>query len=273
MAQWRVRNVMTTQVVTAPDTASITEIAAVLAGRRISAVPIVDRFDVVIGVVSWTDLHDHIDAGEPDHHVRGRFLRWRRSPRSRSHGGTAADVMSTPPLAIGPDASLAAAGRAMHRRKVDRLLVTGDDGRLLGIVTRGDLLKVHGRLDAVIRDEVTQRILRRTLMIEPGAAWATVDDGLVTLTGRTVRKTTALTAVGLAEAVPGVTGVVDRMAYEVDDTVRAPASPPVAPDPLDDWWVDPRRNRPDTGATAVGGGTGDSPADYLATAAGSAALR
>jgi CBS domain-containing protein len=65
MPQWRVRDVMTTGVITAPDDASFAEVAAILAGRRISAVPIVDRFDAVVGVVSWTDLRDKIDIGEP----------------------------------------------------------------------------------------------------------------------------------------------------------------------------------------------------------------
>jgi hypothetical protein len=65
------------------DDASIAEIAALLSGRRISAVPIVDRFDVVIGLVSWTDLHDKIDIGEPEHTARGGWLRRWRPPRLR----------------------------------------------------------------------------------------------------------------------------------------------------------------------------------------------
>lgn len=247
MAQWRVRDVMTTEVITATDTASINEIATVLAARRISAVPIVDRFDAVVGVVSWSDLHDKIDIGAPADHMRGGSWRRWRPPRLRWHRATAADVMSAPPLTIDPDASLAAAGRMMHSAEVDRLLVADDAGRLLGIVSRGDLLKIYGRLDPVIRDEVMQRILRRTLMIEPGDAWATVDNGVVRLTGRTVRKTTALAAVGLTEAVPGVTGVVNRLTYEVDDTLPAPVPEPVTHDSLRGWWVDPLRNRPDQG--------------------------
>jgi CBS domain-containing protein len=76
MPQWRVRDVMTTKVITARDDASFAEIAAVLAGSRISAVPVVDRFDVVVGVVSWTDLRDKVDIGEPDAATRQGWLRW-----------------------------------------------------------------------------------------------------------------------------------------------------------------------------------------------------
>jgi CBS-domain-containing membrane protein len=77
MPQWRVRDVMTTEVITAPDDASIAEIVAVLTDRKITAVPIVDRFDVVLGVVSWTDLREKIDIAAPEGkpHV-GWWRRW-----------------------------------------------------------------------------------------------------------------------------------------------------------------------------------------------------
>ncbi len=150
--------------------------------------------------------------------------------------------MSAPPVTVAPTASLAAAGRLMHHHNVGRLLVTDRDRRLLGIVTRRDLLRVHARLDAVIRDEVARRILRRILMIEPDSVQVTVDDGVVTLTGRTGRKSTALAAVGLTEAVAGVTGVVDGLTFDTDDTVRAPAPRAAAHDPLDGWWVGRRQD-------------------------------
>ena len=238
MPQWRVRNVMTAEVITAPDDASVAEIAGILIGRRITAVPVIDRFDAVVGVVSWTDLRDKIDVGERGDHRRiGWWRRWAPA-LPRWPGGAAAQVMSAPPLTIGPDASLPAAARVMYRRNVGRLLVVDGNGLLLGIVTRSDLLKVHARPDAVIRDEVMQAVLRRTLMIEPGSVQATVNDGIVTLTGRTARRTTALAAARLTEAAAGVTGVVDRLTFDLDDTVAA-ASPsqPVNRDPMRGWWI------------------------------------
>jgi CBS domain-containing protein len=249
MPQPRVRDVMTTDVITAPDDASVAEIAATLTGRRISAVPIVDRFDVVIGVVSWTDLHHTIETGEPDGTTDRGWLRRRRPPRLRWPTRAATDVLRAPPATIEPDASLSAAGRVMHQRQVGRLLVVDRAGRLMGIVTRGDLLKIHDRVDAVIRDEVVQRVLRRTLMIDPGAVQAAVDDGLVTLTGRTGRKSTTLATVGLTEAVAGVTGVVDRLAFDADDTAPPPAPRPPARDPLRGWRTGPRQDQP-----VIGGG-------------------
>jgi CBS domain-containing protein len=233
MPQWRVRDVMTTEMITARDDTSYAEIAAMLTRERISAVPIIDRFDVVVGVVSWTDLHGKIKVGDPG--TTGGVGWWRRwaAPLLRWPAGAAVQVMSAPPVTIGPDVSLPAAARAMYRRGVRRLLVVDDAGRLRGVVSRSDLLKVHGRLDSVIRDEVMQRVLRRTLMIEPGTVQATVDEGVVTLAGRTARRTTALAAARLTEAVAGVTAVVDRLTFDLDDTIAAvTASEPAGRDPL-----------------------------------------
>jgi CBS domain-containing protein len=244
MPQWTVRDVMTTEVITARDDASLAKIATTLSSHRIGAVPIVDRFDTVIGLASSTDLRDKIDIGEPERNRRvGWWRRW-VSSSLRWPDGTAVQVMSAPPLTIGPDASLPAAARVMYRSNVGRLLVVDDNGRLRGIVARSDLLKIHARLDAVIRDEVMQRVLRRTLMIEPGTVQATVDDGVVTLTGRIARRTTALAAARLAEAVAGVTAVVDRLTFDIDDTAEAVATPePADHDPFRGLWTARRSTR------------------------------
>jgi len=238
MTQWQVRDVMTTDVITAPDDASVAEIVTVLTDRQITAVPIVDRFDVVLGVVSWTDLRDKIDIRLPDGEPHVGW--WRRCAPSLAQWpeGTAVEVMSGPALTIGADASLSAAARMMYRSEVGRLLVVDGDNRLRGIVTRSDLLKVHARLDAVIRDEVIHRVLHRTLMIPPGDVQATVVDGVVSLTGRISRKTTAVAAAQLTETVPGVVGVVDQLAFAVDDTAAAaPARKAAERDPLLGWWI------------------------------------
>ncbi len=219
MMQWRVRDVMTTDVTTMRDNASVSEIAEMLTQRQISAIPVVDEFGTVIGVVSWTDLHNKIEIDGPGDYQPRAWLHRRPPPHPRWPNATALDVMSAPAVTVGPDASLSAAGRAMHRRNVGRLLVVDDQDRLVGIVTRTDLLNVHARLDSVIRDEIVQSILRRTLMIDTGTVKVTVHDGVVTLTGGIQRKTTALAATGLTEAVPGVTAVVDQLTFDIDDTL------------------------------------------------------
>jgi CBS domain-containing protein len=237
MPHWPIHNVMTSDVITASDDASVAEVAAILADRRISAVPIVNQFDVVVGVVSWTDLHQTIEPAEQDDNGPGRWLRRRRPADVRWPDRVAAEVMSAPPVTVRPEASLAAAGRLMHQHNVGRLLVTDRAGRLVGIMTRRDLLKVHARLDAVIREEVAHRILGKTLVMHPGSVQVAVDDGAVTLTGRIGRKSSAAAAVALTETVAGVTGVVDGLTFDTDDTVPPPASGRRPHDRLHGWWI------------------------------------
>jgi CBS domain-containing protein len=221
MRQWRVQDVMTADVITAPDDTSVADLVTLLTERHISAVPIVDDFGVVLGVVSWTDLHQIIEITTPADPPRERW--WRRSapPRLSWPEGTAAGVMNGPALTIGAGASLPAAARLMHRHAVGRLLVVDADHGLRGVVSRSDLFKVHDRLDAVIRDEVVQHVLRDELRIEPGTVQVTVDDGTVTLAGRVERRTAALAAGRMTELMPGVTDVDNQLTADVEDTAPA----------------------------------------------------
>lgn len=242
MTTLRVQDVMTTEVITAPDDASVADLVALLTERRITAVPITDRFDVVLGVVSWTDLRRRIEvAGSGADSRAGRSRRWLPA---QWPAGTAVEVMSGPALTVGADASLRAAARVMYRRAVGRLLVVGPDKRLRGIVTRSDLLRVHARLDAVIRDEVLREVLGHTLRIRPGAVRVTVDDGVVTLAGHIARRTAAIAAARLTETVPGVTDVADRLTFDIDDTVAALPPYRREGDPLRGWWIGHRPARP-----------------------------
>ncbi|MFC7535680.1 CBS domain-containing protein [Actinoplanes sp. GCM10030250] len=139
MSQLRVKDVMTTEVITVPHDAPVAQIVTLLSRRRISAVPITDEFDAVLGVVSWTDLRAKIEIGVP----QTRW--WRRLVPSLPQWpeGTAVEVMSSPPLTVEADASLDAAAGLMYRGGVGRLLVVDGERRLRGIVTRSDLFKAH----------------------------------------------------------------------------------------------------------------------------------
>jgi CBS-domain-containing membrane protein len=110
MTTWRVQDVMTTEVITAPGTASVAEIVALLIDLRITAVPVIDRFDVVLGVVSWTDLRRKIDVGAPGRESRAGRWRRRVPPPVRWPEGTARQVMSAPALTVGADSRGPTAG-------------------------------------------------------------------------------------------------------------------------------------------------------------------
>jgi CBS domain-containing protein len=248
MRQWRVQDVMTTDVITGPGDARVADVVTLLTARRVSAVPVVDEFGTVLGVVSWSDLHEVIEMPTPADQSRTRWWRRRIPPRPSWPDGTAAGVMNGPPLTIRADASLPAAARLMHRHAVGRLLVVDADHKLLGIVSRSDLFKVHDRLDAVIRDDVIQRVLLDDLRIRPGAVQVTVDDGVVTLTGRTARRTTAIAAARMTELIPGVTDVVDLLTSDVDEAAPASGTTPAVRKATSRRHVTSERNQPLTTA-------------------------
>ena len=217
----RVRDVMSTDIaVVGPDT-SYREIVEVLAARRVSGVPVVDGSDHVLGVVSEADLLYKVErAGQ--HDAPRVFPRHgERAARAKAAGEVAEDLMSTPAVTVRADASVPYAAKVMESKRVKRLPVVNEDGRLVGIVSRADLLMVHLRPDEDIRREIIDEVLERALWLDPDPVSVAVDEGVVTLAGRLDRKSTAVIAVRLAEAVPGVVDVVDELEYDQDDTGRA----------------------------------------------------
>jgi CBS-domain-containing membrane protein len=216
MKTWRVDDVMTTSVVTVAPTAAYREVVDLLVAHRFSAVPVVDDFGRVTGVVSEADLLRKIEyAGDEEPRLfEGRR---RRGERARASARTAAELMSTPPVVALAGTSLVGATRLMDAEGVKRLPVVDDLGRLIGIVSRGDLLKVHLRPDDEIRADVESGVLRTFMSGDPGTAQVTVQDGVVTLTGGVDRWSTRDLVVRLARQVPGVVEVVDRLEFGYDD--------------------------------------------------------
>jgi CBS-domain-containing membrane protein len=213
--QWRVSDVMTTDVVTAPLDTSVGKLADLMSTNRISAVPVVGDDDRVLGIVSQADLLPRVAATGTG----------ARKPRRRSATKAAAtsaqDLMSTPALSIAPDATLSAAAKKMQAKNVKRLLVTGQSGQLLGIVSRADLLRLYTRPDTAIRQDIIDHVLRRTMWIEPTEVHVDVVAGVATLTGAVGRRTTAAIVARLTREVPGVIAVVDKVRYDFDDTTLA----------------------------------------------------
>jgi CBS-domain-containing membrane protein len=216
MKTWRVDDVMTTAVVTVSQDAPYREVVDLLVGHRFSAVPVVDDFQHVTGVVSEADLLRKIEyaGAEEPRLFEGRR---RRGERIKASARTVADLMSMPPVIVPASTSLAAAARLMDTEGVKRLPVVDDLGRLIGIVSRGDLLKVHLRPDDELLAEVESDVLRTFLADETDTAQAAVRDGVVTLTGRVDRISTKDIAARLIRKIPGVVAVVDELEYNYDD--------------------------------------------------------
>ncbi|MEV0156754.1 CBS domain-containing protein [Micromonospora sp. NPDC050686] len=230
MRTWQVGDVMTRDVATVGEETPYREIIDVLIRRGVSGVPVVDGFRRVLGVVSEVDLLHKVEhAGRPDER-RVFEGRRRRTAREKAAGLVARDLMTAPAVTTVPGASLPAAAGQLDREAVKRLPVVDDLGRLAGIVTRGDLLRVHLRTDAEIREDVVQEVLRRVLAVRDGLVTVQVRDGLVTLDGRLDRRTAVDLAGRLAAQVGGVVQVVNRIGYDVDDTALVGLPPgPVTP--------------------------------------------
>ena len=174
----------------------------------------------VVGVVSESDLLAKVElTGQP--HPRLFAGPRRRAARAHAAGAVAGELMSTPVITVAPAATLPAAARLMDRAQVKRLPVVDGDGRLIGIVTRGDLLKVYLRPDADIRQDVVREVLSQVLVVQDGTVSVAVAGGVVTLRGQVDRRSTAAVAVRLAYDVPGVVRVADRLGYDYDDSELA----------------------------------------------------
>jgi CBS domain-containing protein len=213
---------MSTPVVAVRDTAGYKDIIIALRQWRVSACPVLDAQGRVIGVVSEADLLLR-EVGPEPFTGPGRSLRasGRRGERAKAAGETAAELMSTPPVTIGPGASVADAARLMYERGVKRLPVVDNTGQLVGIVSRIDVLSVFTRPDAQIRDDVQRQVIAGTFELDPVIFEVTVTSGIVTIIGRVDSYGLACQLIDAVRHVDGVIEVRDRVSYPAGDTPRA----------------------------------------------------
>jgi CBS domain-containing protein len=217
----RVSDVMTRNVVAVRTSASFKEIAATLRDRRVSAFPVVDDGGKVIGVVSEADLmaKEALEAGYEGYPGPLPGLLHRRE-LEKARGATAADLMSWPPVTVGPDDLVSYAAHLMYDRRVKRLPVVDDDGRLVGIISRTDVLSVFSRPDEEIRGEITEGIILKEFLTDPMSFTVTVKDGVVTLEGTPESASVGHDIVGAVRHMEGVVAVRDRLSYPADEPAR-----------------------------------------------------
>jgi CBS-domain-containing membrane protein len=196
------------------------EVARVLADRGISALPVLDENDRLAGVVSEADLLYKEEYGKEEARFRLLASPDERAARSKATADVAGQLMTSPAVTIGPDAGLVQAAKMMDQHRVKRLPVVDADGRLIGIVSRADLLKTFLRTDDEIREEVIRDVFMRVMWAEPEKFDVTVDDGVVTLSGELQLRSSTVIAVRLTRKVDGVVDVIDRLAYVIDDHDR-----------------------------------------------------
>jgi CBS-domain-containing membrane protein len=231
MKRWYVGDVMTVDVVTVSPEMGYKAVADLLVERSVSAVPVVNASGIVVGVVSEADLLAKLEYADrvPRHPLSARRMRYRTR---KATGDTAAELMTAPAVTVRATETVTRAARLMEAAGIKRLLVVDDNGRLAGIVSRRDLLRLYTRSDAETLAALHDGMLH-SLWIDPSTLDMRVVDGIVTLAGQVDKRSTAAILVAFALGTPGVVDVVDRLDVEVDDTPRHGRALPVRAEPED----------------------------------------
>ena len=200
-----VSDVMTHTVAAVGRRAAFKEIVQMMQDWKVSALPVLDGEDRVVGVVSEADLlpKEEFRDSDPDRYTQLRRL----TDLAKAGGLTAEELMTSPALTVHANATLAQAARTMAQAKVKRLPVVDDLGMLEGIVSRADLLKVFLRDDEEIAEEVRREVVAYLFPTPVSAVGVEVRDGVVKLSGRARDTSLVPVAARLARAVEGVVDV------------------------------------------------------------------
>jgi len=211
----KVKDLMTTDVVAVTPETPLKEVASVLVEHRIGGVPVCDGDGKVLGVVSesdilWRELRSvPYESGFVD-----RLLDDAYGDKKRERARTAREAMSAPAITIEPDVSVARAARVMLGSMINRVPVVSD-GRLVGILTRADLVRAFQRPDEEIEHDIREDVLR-ALWIDATGLTVTVVDGDVTIAGEVENQPTAAAIEKLILRVPGVASLDSTLTWEGD---------------------------------------------------------
>ncbi|MFJ1706669.1 CBS domain-containing protein [Kitasatospora sp. NPDC088346] len=220
-----VSDVMTRGVVTSLPGTPFKEIAELFERNGITAVPVVDDRDHPLGVVSEADLLRR-QARLPDPQGHAGPLQGQPDDSSSTEAETADSLMTSPAICARPGWSVVEAARTTDRERIKRLPVVDETERLTGIVSRSDLLRLFLRNDTAIREKISREIPDRTLNLAPGTVQVTVQDGVVTLSGRVERQDLVPVIEHLCASIDGVV-CVHRMIDPLRDDTGARLQPGV----------------------------------------------
>ena len=226
----KISDVMTPDVATVEPDDSVARAVGVMIDRHVSGVPVVDGQRHLRGILTESDLlrRSELDTG----YRRPRWLEFLIGTGQlareyvHTHARRVGEVMTDEVITATPDTDLGEAVRLMERKRIRRLPIV-EDGVLVGIVSRADLVRALARLlddativvrpDAVIADDIRRAMADAPWSGHSGVTVA-VSGGVVTLDGVIVdeRQREALRV--LAENVSGVVRVVDKIVWIEPET-------------------------------------------------------
>jgi CBS-domain-containing membrane protein len=136
-----------------------------------------------------------------------------RKEQEKADGLTAGDLMTHPAVTVTPEDSVELAARLMYTLQIKRLPVIDRDGRLVGIISRTDVLAVFDRPDEEIRTEITDKVIEHECGEDPRQFAVTFQAGVVTLEGTPETAALGHDMVRRVRHVQGVVAVRDRLSY------------------------------------------------------------
>ncbi|MBT8197338.1 MAG: CBS domain-containing protein [Acidimicrobiia bacterium] len=213
----RAVDIMSKGVVTVTPEETLKAAARLMIGEGVSGLPVVDGAGAVVGIITEADFL----AKEAS---RGR-TRYRRlldtifGEEEIVKAELVSEAMTPDPITIDPHARVSEAARIMDENKVKRLPVVDTAGKLLGIVSRADVVGAFIRPDEVIEAQLRQDVIRRILMIDDKELAVSVKDGIVMVGGTVPTKTDARLLEELAARLEGVIRVDADLSWRVDDTI------------------------------------------------------
>ena len=227
-----VKDLMTAQPVTVAPTATVKDVAEIMLARDVHAIPVVDVGDVFIGMISESDLICREGCPTPRHHHLSDFVdsvlvEHRHHWQERAKGLTVGEIMTAQVVSCAPHEQVAMVTRRMLRQDIRTMPVLAD-GRLVGVLSRHDVLRLFDRPDPEIRERLAALLANPLWSPEDHHAEAAVADGVVTLTGSVHFESEAAALEGVVRQVPGVIEVINKVTAEQPGYPPAFSPPPVS---------------------------------------------
>ncbi len=213
----RVEDVMTREVATVHPDTPLRDVARLLVERAVSGVPVVDDAGAVVGIVSEADVMAK-ERAEPQR--ASALARWLHRDAEREQlrfeARVAGEAMTSPAITTAPYAPITSAAEQMAAQAVNRLPVISGD-KLVGIVTRADLVRAFARSEQDVAQDVRAQLeFQRALIRDGGGVEVTVEAGEVTLSGQMRRRTNAEALSRIIRHVPGVINVRSELTWSED---------------------------------------------------------
>jgi CBS domain-containing protein len=213
----RVVDLMAADVISVRRETSLRDAARLMVEKEISGLPVTDEDGTLVGVVSEGDfLRKEVDRG--DLLGRGLLGALFDNRDSLAEAEMVGEVMSEQVFTVSPDATLVEAARTMTTHAVKRLPVVTREGKLVGVISRRDVVSAFTRPDELIEDEIREDIMRRLLFLDPALLEITVEAGVVLVSGELPTKTDARLLEAMVQRTDGVIRAQIDVTWKVDDT-------------------------------------------------------